>query len=59
MERQGTDNDRVLRPRRPMAGEELAHRAEQEERFPQHGGSRRDVTRNRPSQQDLVETEGF
>ena len=59
MERQGTDRDRVLRPRRPMAGEELAHRAEQEERFPQHGGSRRDVVRDRPSQQDLMGTEEF
>lgn len=46
-----------LRPRRPMAGEELARRAEQIERFPQHGGSRRDVSRERVSAQELVETE--
>jgi hypothetical protein len=52
-----TDNDRALRPRRHMAGEDLAHRAEHEERFPQHGGTRRDVMRDRPSRQELVETE--
>ena len=57
MAREGNGNDRVLRPRRPMAGEDLAHRAEQEERFPQHGGTRRDVLRGRPTAQELVETE--
>ena len=59
MHREGNTQDRVLRPRRPMAGEDLAHRAEQEERFPQHGGTRRDVMRGRPSAQELVESEGL
>jgi hypothetical protein len=57
MASQWTDDERALRPRRPMAGEDLARRAEQEQRFPQHGGTRRDVMRDRPSQQELVETE--
>jgi hypothetical protein len=57
MANEWTDNDRALRPRRPMAGEDLAHRAEHEERFPQHGGTRRDVMRGRPSREELLKTE--
>jgi hypothetical protein len=57
MAREGNTRERVLRPRRPMAGEDLAHRAEQESRFPLHGGTRRDVSRDRLSPHELVETE--
>jgi hypothetical protein len=56
MERDESERGRALRPRRPMAGEDLAHRAESEERFPQHGGTRRDVMRGRPTAQELLES---
>lgn len=44
-----------LHPARRFAGEELAQRSAEEMGAPRHGGTRRDVIRERPRREDLLE----
>jgi len=46
-----------LHPARRFAGEELAHRSADDTAAPRHGGTRRDVIRDRPRREDLMETD--
>ena len=46
-----------LHPVQRSAGEELAHRSAAESSMARHGGTRRDVSRDRPSREDLMETD--
>ena len=46
-----------LHPARRFAGEELANRSAGDTAAPRHGGTRRDVIRDRPRREDLMETD--
>jgi hypothetical protein len=46
-----------LHPALRSPGEELAHRSSEDSSTLRHGGTRRDVARDRPRREDLMETD--